>query len=188
VCYCHAMLRPLAILLLLAAPAWADPLDLAANQAYLTAYAKRPGVVTKPSGLEYRVIRTSMTGHRPALGDTVRINFTGKSIDGKPFDGSAPSFPATLPLSTISVRGLNEALQMMHEGDHWELVVPANLGFGPKGIAGSLPPNQTLVFDVTLVQVIPAATAGGEQGASLGFYSHESGNSREAGATLTIPQ
>jgi FKBP-type peptidyl-prolyl cis-trans isomerase FklB len=182
------MLRPLAFALLLAAPAWADPLDLAANQTYLAAYAKRPGVVTKPSGLEYRVIRSGVTGRRPALGDTVRIAFTGKSIDGKAFDGSAPSFPATLPLSTISVRGLSEALQMMREGDHWELVMPANLGFGTKGLAGSLPPNQTLIFDVTLVQVMPAAASGAEQGASLGFYSHEYGNTREAGATLTIPQ
>ena len=182
------MLRPIALTLLLTTAALADPLDLAANQTYLAANAKKPGVTTRPSGLEYRAIRSGLTGRRPALNDTVRITFTGRLIDGKPFDGSAPGFPATLPLYSISVRGLSEALQMMHEGDRWELAVPANLGFGTKGIEGSVPPNQALVFDVTLVQVIPAAQAGDEQGASLSFYNRESGNRRQAGATLTIPQ
>ena len=190
------MIRFIAALLLLLAPAvfagaFAGALadDLAANQAYLIANAKKPGVITRPSGLQYRVIRTSMTGRRPGLNDVVRLAFTGRLIDGKPFDGSAPGFPATLPLTSISVRGLSEALQMMHEGDRWELVVPAHLGFGTKGTGeGSVPPNQTLVFDVTLAQVIPATTAAGQQGASRGFYSREYGTSRQAGATLTIPQ
>ena len=182
------MLRPILLTLLLAGPALADPLDLAANQAYLAANAKKPGVITRPSGLEYRVVRSGLTGRRPGLGDTVRLAFTGKLIDGKPFDGSAPGFPATLPLANISLRGLSEALQMMHEGDRWELAVPANLAFGTKGTGeGTVPPNQTLVFDVTLVQVIPAASAAAGQGPSLGFYSREFGTTREAGATLTIP-
>jgi FKBP-type peptidyl-prolyl cis-trans isomerase len=183
------MLRPLALfLLLLAAPALADPPDLTANQAYLAANGKKPGVITRPSGLEYRVIRSGLTGRRPTLADTVRLAFTGKLIDGKQFDGSATGFPATLPLSSISLRGLSEALQMMREGDRWELVVPANLGFGTRGTGeGTVPPNQTLVFDVTLVQVIPASSVGGEQGVSLNFYNREYGNSRQAGATLTIP-
>ena len=181
------MLRAI-LFLLLTSPALADGLDLTANQSYLAAYAKKPGVITRPSGLEYRVIRSSLIGRRPTLSDTVRLTFTGRTIDGKTFDGSAPGFPATLPVSAISLRGLAEALQMMREGDHWELAVPANLAFGTKGVEGSVPPNQTLLFDLTLSQVIPAATASGSQGASLGFYSHESGNSREAGATLTIPQ
>lgn len=188
-CYCRAMLRQILIALLLATPVLADPPGLAANQAYLTTYAKKPGVLIRPSGLEYRVIRSGLIGRRPGLSDTVRLTFTGKLIDGKLFDGSAPGFPATLPLSSISLRGLSEALQMMREGDHWELAVPANLGFGTRGTGdGSVPPNQTLVFDVTLSQVIPAAIASGDQGPSLGLYSKEFGNSREAGATLTIPQ
>ena len=182
------MLRPTLLTLLLAGPALADPLDLAANQAYLAANAKKPGVITRPSGLEYRVVRSGLTGRRPGLGDTVRLAFTGKLIDGKAFDGSAPAFPATLPLANISLRGLSEALQMMHEGDRWELAVPANLAFGTKGTGeGTVPPNQTLMFDVTLVQVIPAASAAAGQGPSLGFYSREFGTTREAGATLTIP-
>jgi FKBP-type peptidyl-prolyl cis-trans isomerase len=184
-----AMLRPLALLLLLTSAAMADPLDLAANQAFVAANARKPGVVTRPSGLEYRIIRSGLTGRRPASNDTVRLTFTGKLINGKQFDGSAPGFPATLPFYSISLRGLVEALQLMHEGDRWEVVVPANLAFGTKGTGeGSVPPNQTLVFDVTLTQVIPAAQAGADQGASLNFYSHEYGNSRQAGATLTIPQ
>lgn len=183
------MLRLILAVLLLATPALADPPDLAANQAYLAAYAKKPGVIVRPSGLEYRVIRSGMIGRRPALGDTVRLTFTGKLIDGKVFDGSAPGFPATLPLTSISLRGLSEALQMMREGDRWELVVPANQGFGTRGTPdGQVPPNQTLVFDVTLSQVIPAASGGEGQGITLGLYNHEYGNSREAGATLTIPQ
>ena len=187
------MPRPIALALLLAfavsTAACADPLDLAANQAYLASYARKPGVITRPSGLEYRVIRSGLIGRRPSLGDTVRLAFTGKLIDGKPFDGSAAGFPATLPLSSISLHGLSEALQMMREGDRWELVVPASLGFGTRGTGeGTVPPNQTLVFDVTLVQVIPASSAGGDQGMSLSFYNREFGNTRQAGATLTIPQ
>lgn len=187
------MRTPLLALLLLAIAALsltaqADPLDLAANQTYLAANAKKPGVITRPSGLQYRVIRSGVTGRRPGPSDTVRIAFTGKLIDGKLFDGSAQGFPATLPLYGISLRGLAESLQMMHEGDHWSVVVPANLGFGTKGIAGLIPPDQTLVFDVTLVQVIPAASAGGDQGMSLSLYNHEAGTNRQAGATLTIPQ
>src|ERR1700754_785964 len=119
------MLRPLALLLFLTSAALADPLDLAANQAFVAANAKKPGVITRPSGLEYRVIRSGLTGRRPTPNDTVRLTFTGKLIDGKQFDGSAPGFPATLPFYSISLRGLNEALGMMREGDRWELVVPA---------------------------------------------------------------
>ena len=183
-----AMLRPILLFLLLAGPALADPLDLAANQAYLAANAKKPGVITRPGGLEYRVVRSGLTGRRPGQGDTVRLAFTGKLIDGKTFDGSAPGFPATLPLANISLRGLSEALQLMHEGDRWELAVPASLAFGTKGTGeGTVPPNQTLVFDVTLVQVITAASAAAGQGPSLGFYSREFGTTREAGATLSIP-
>lgn len=183
------MLRALALLALLTLPALADPLDLAANQAFLAANAKKTGVISRPNGLEYRVIRSGLAGRRPTLADTVRLSFTCKLIDGKLFDGSASGFPATLPLASISLRGLSEALQMMHEGDRWELVVPANLGFGTRGTGeGTVPPNQTLVFDVTLVQVIPAASVGGDQGTSLSFYNREFGNTRQAGATLTIPQ
>lgn len=182
------MLRLAALLLLLAGPAIADPLDLAANQAYLAANSRKPGVVTRPSGLEYRVLRSSATGRRAGLNDTVRLAFTGKLIDGRIFDGSATGFPATLPLATISLRGLSEALQMMHEGDRWELVVPAHLGFGTRGAGdGVVPPNQTLVIDVTLVQVMAAASGADGRGLSLDFYSRESGTTRQAGATLTIP-
>ncbi len=165
-----------------------DGLSADANQSFLKANAARPGVVSRPDGLQYRVLASGF-GKRPGPADTVRINFGGKLINGTVFDGTSPGLPLTLAVNTL-IRGLNEGVQLMHEGDRWQLVVPANLGFGPAGAAnGLVPANQTLVFDVTLVSVLAAPPpAQVSSGLPLGVTASSQGREEQGHAILTIPQ
>jgi FKBP-type peptidyl-prolyl cis-trans isomerase FkpA len=186
------MRRFAVILFLLAVPLTAqaadDALSPAANQSFLTANATRPGVVKRPDGLQYRILSSGF-GKRPGPTDTIQINFSGKLIDGKIFDGTSPGLPVTLAVNAL-IRGLNEGVQLMHEGDHWQLVIPSNLGFGPAGAAnGVVPPNQALVFDVTLVSVVAAPPPAQASSAfPLGITGSSQGREEQGHAVLTIPQ
>jgi hypothetical protein len=185
------MMRLLAfILLLLAAlPARADDgLSAAANLSFLKDNAARPGVVSRPDGLQYRILASGF-GKRPGPADTVQINFGGKLINGTVFDGTSPGLPLTLAVNSL-IRGMNEGVQLMHEGDRWQLVVPSNLGFGPAGAAnGAVPANQTLVFDVTLISVLPAPPpAQASSGLPFGVTASSQGREEQGHAILTIPQ
>lgn len=166
-----------------ASQAWAadDARSPAANSAFLADNAKKPGTITRPSGLQYRILRTGF-GRRPAPGDIVRLFYSIRLIDGTLVDSTTPSLPASLAVDTVTMRGLSEALQLMHEGDRWQLVVPTALAFGVKGQGTAIPPNQTLVFDVTLVSAAPPqpGQAVGENPFSV--WS----NGREAGGAITI--
>jgi FKBP-type peptidyl-prolyl cis-trans isomerase FklB len=136
--------------------AWAQDaaLNLQANQAYLAANANKPGVVVRPSGLQYRIIQNGF-GKRPGVLDSVDVNYTGTLINGKVFDKTEPGLPANFVVNKL-IPGWTEALTLMREGDHWQLVIPAGLAYGPRAI-GPIPPNQTLVFDLELVKVTPAS-------------------------------
>jgi len=130
----------------------ADPaLSPPANAAYLAAYATKKGVYVRTSGLEYRIIQNGF-GARPASTDLVTVYYRGSLINGKVFDATEPGFPAQFPVNGV-ISGWTEALQLMREGDEWELVIPSNLAYGNRGQGDTIPPNQTLVFDVTLVKV-----------------------------------
>lgn len=136
-----------------ASPAFAadDGLSAAANAAYLADSAKKPGTVIRPSGLQYRVLRSGV-GRRPTRNDVVQIRYVMRRIDGVAVDSTTPSLPAAVALGTVSLAGLSEALGLMREGDRWEVVMPANLAFGPNGaVGGQVPPHQTVVMDLTLV-------------------------------------
>lgn len=124
-----------------------------ANAAFLAAYAKKKGVVVRPSGLEYRILENGF-GTRPTAYDTVTVYYKGTLINGKVFDATEPGFPADFTVNGV-IPGWTEALELMREGDHWELAIPANLAYGARGAGDSIPPNQTLVFDVQLVKVTP---------------------------------
>jgi FKBP-type peptidyl-prolyl cis-trans isomerase len=182
---------PIVSLLLIAMlPALAadDALSSAANQAFMMANAKKHGVVSLPSGLQYRILRSGF-GNRPSLADTVQIDYSARLINGAVFDGSSPGLPIILLVSNL-MRGLNEALQLMHEGDHWELLIPPNLAFGSRGAPnGSVPPNQFVIIDLTLVSVTQAAKMSGEPDRpSITAMDRQQGLTREQGALLTIPQ
>lgn len=118
--------------------------------AFLTDYQKKAGVIVRSDGLEYRVLRSGF-GKRLGLTDVAEINYTGRLINGTVFDGTSAGLPASFTVNGV-IQGLSEALPLMHEGDRWEIVVPPNLAFGVRGASnGSVPPNQTLVFDLTLI-------------------------------------
>jgi FKBP-type peptidyl-prolyl cis-trans isomerase/Domain amino terminal to FKBP-type peptidyl-prolyl isomerase len=171
--------------LILAAPialAADDALNPAANAAFLAANAAKPGTVVRPSGLQYRILRSG-TGQRPGGDDLLRVSYSVRMIDGTVVDSTNPALPATISQSTIGMAGLAEALSLMHIGDRWQLVLPANLALGAKGAAnGAVPPNQTLLFDVTLISAVAPAPG---QTASDNPFSVWS-NGRENGASFTI--
>lgn len=129
-------------------------LSLQANKAFLDANATKPGVRARPSGLQYRIIRNGF-GKTPHAADTVSVLYKGSLINGKVFDQTEPDLPAQFVVSGV-IPGWTEALEIMREGDEWELMIPPNLGYGTRGQPPVIPPNQTLVFDVTLLKVTPA--------------------------------
>jgi len=170
--------------LLFAAPAWAadDPLSAAANSAFLAANAAKTGTVTRPSGLQYRVLKTGF-GRRPGGGDVVRVSFKAALIDGRVVDSTPPSLPATMAMSGVGLRGLAEALALMHEGDRWQVVIPSSLGFGVKPAGGgAVPPNQTLIFDLTLISAATPQPGETLPENPLTYWS----NGREMGGAFTI--
>ncbi len=134
----------------------ADPaLSEAANVNFLTANAKKPGVITTASGLQYKIIQNGY-GKRPTAFEKVQVTYKGSLINGTVFNSTEPGLPATFQVNQL-IPGWTEALEMMREGDHWQLVIPANLAYGSRGAGdGVIPPNQTLVFDLTVLKVLPA--------------------------------
>ena len=119
---------------------------------FLEANKNKPGVVTLPSGLQYKVI-TQGTGPTPLATDTVVCNYRGTLIDGSEFDSSAKNGgkPASFQVGRV-IRGWTEALQLMPAGSKWELYIPANLAYGERG-AGPIGPNATLIFEVELLSI-----------------------------------
>jgi FKBP-type peptidyl-prolyl cis-trans isomerase FklB len=121
---------------------------------FLTANAKKPGVVVVP-GIQYKVIKSGK-GAQPAPRDCATVNYKGTFIDGKVFDQSKPKEPITFPVRGV-IAGWTEALQMMHQGDEWQLFIPAGLAYGKTGTPGGpIPGGATLIFDVELLKVSPS--------------------------------
>jgi len=141
----------------------ADPsLSPEANAAYLASNSAKPGVVVRPSGLQYSIIKNGF-GKRPLPTDTVTVSYTGMLINGKVFDGTEPMTPAQFTVNKL-IPGWTEALGLMREGDKWHLVIPSDLAYGARGAGdGMIPPNQTLVFDMELLSTKPAETGPPDQ-------------------------
>ena len=127
-----------------------------AGDAYLAKNATAPGVVVRPSGLQYRVLRSGpATGAHPALGDEVKVHYEGRLVDGTVFDSTlASGQPAVMELANL-VPGWLEALPLMRPGDEWELYVPSSLGYGDRGAGGVIPPGAVLIFKLQLLGVLP---------------------------------
>ena len=122
------------------------------GEAFQVEYSQRQGVVVTASGLQYRVIETG-EGRSPGPADTVVVHYVGQLIDGTEFDSSkGRGTPATFSLGGI-IPGWQEALQLMREGDIWEVVIPSELAYGAQGAGGSIGPNETLVFEIELISV-----------------------------------
>jgi len=104
------------------------------------------------SGLQYRVIKDG-AGEQPASEDSVTVHYHGTLPDGTVFDSSYErGEPVTFPLNRV-IAGWSEALQLMKEGDKWQLYIPSHLAYGSQGAGGQIGPNQTLVFEVELIKV-----------------------------------
>ena len=122
------------------------------GEAFQVEYSQRQGVVATASGLQYRVIETG-EGRSPGPADTVVVHYVGRLIDGTEFDSSRDrGTPATFSLGGI-IPGWQEALQLMREGDTWEVVIPSELAYGARGAGTSIGPNETLVFEIELISV-----------------------------------
>lgn len=130
----------------------ADALSLEMNAAFLADNAKKPGVKTTPSGLQVRTVKSG-EGKQPGPASTVTVHYAGALINGKEFDSSiGRGEPISFPLNRV-IPGWTEGLQLMREGETAELVIPQDLGYGPEGSGRSIPPYQTLVFQVELIKV-----------------------------------
>jgi FKBP-type peptidyl-prolyl cis-trans isomerase FklB len=122
------------------------------GEAFLAENAKKPGVITLPSGVQYRVL-TEGKGKRPAETSTVTTNYAGRLIDGTEFDSSYKrGQPATFPCNGVN-KGWTEALLLMREGSKWEIYIPASLAYGENGAGNVIPPNATLIFEIELISV-----------------------------------
>ena len=128
------------------------------GDAFLAANKAKEGVVTLPSGLEYKILKPG-TGEKPTLDDSVVCNYKGSLINGVEFDASEKhGGPATFPVKGV-IAGWTEALQLMPVGSKWQLFVPSKLAYGAQG-PGDIGPNATLIFEVELVSIQMAASAG----------------------------
>jgi FKBP-type peptidyl-prolyl cis-trans isomerase FklB len=131
--------------------------DLSAdsNAKYLADNAVKPGVIKLSNGLQYRIIKSGTGKSTSSMDDLVTVTYKGWLINGQVFDQTPPGRTAEFPVGHL-IKGWVRALTMMKEGDEWELVIPSDLGYGAMGAGSAIPPNQTLVFDMTLLSVKPA--------------------------------
>jgi FKBP-type peptidyl-prolyl cis-trans isomerase FklB len=126
--------------------------NLDAGLAFLEANKKKDGVVTLPSGLQYKVI-TEGKGKQPKSTDTVVAHYRGTLINGTEFDSSYQrNEPATFPVAGV-IKGWQEALPLMKEGAKWQVYIPSDLAYGPRGAGGEIGPNEALIFDIELLSV-----------------------------------
>jgi FKBP-type peptidyl-prolyl cis-trans isomerase FklB len=130
----------------------AGEINKKAGDAFLAENKAKPGVVTLPDGLQYKVL-TEGTGPKPAATDSVVCNYRGTLIDGTEFDSSYKrGQPATFPVNGV-IKGWTEAVQLMPVGSKWQLFLPAELAYGNRGAGPQIGPNSTLIFEVELLSI-----------------------------------
>lgn len=136
-----------------AAAAEKGKVAMAEGQNFLNENAKKEGVITLPSGLQYQVLSEG-TGKKPKATDQVKCHYEGMLVDGTLFDSSIQrGEPATFGLNQV-IAGWTEGLQLMKEGAKYRFFIPYHLGYGEHGAGSSIPPFATLIFDVELIEVI----------------------------------
>ena len=126
--------------------------NLKAGQEFLAANKLKKGVVTLPSGLQYKIIK-SAKGDKPTASDTVVTHYRGTLINGKEFDSSIKrGEPATFPLNGV-IPGWQQVLPLMPVGSKWQVFIPADLAYGARGAGGGIGPNETLIFEIELLKI-----------------------------------
>ena len=131
----------------------AAALNLQKSSAFLAENKTKEGVITLPSGLQYKVIRVG-SGPVPKAADTVKVNYRGTLIDGTEFDNSQKRGEAAAISVKSAIKGWSEALRLMKTGSKWQLFVPAELAYGKRQF-GRIPPNSTLIFELELLSITP---------------------------------
>ncbi len=127
--------------------------NIKAGKEFLAENAKREGVVSLPSGLQYEIINQG-TGKKPAAKDKVKCHYHGTLLNGKVFDSSVQrGEPAVFPVNGV-IAGWVEALQLMPIGSKWKLFVPSNLAYGEQGAGQDITPHTTLIFEVELLEIV----------------------------------
>jgi FKBP-type peptidyl-prolyl cis-trans isomerase FklB len=122
------------------------------GDSFLSENSKKEGVITLPSGLQYKVIKAG-AGNSPKSTDTVSVHYRGTLLNGTEFDSSHKrGQPATFKVNGV-IKGWTEALQLMKTGAEWELFIPSNLAYGERGAGRNIGPNETLVFEVELLSI-----------------------------------
>jgi FKBP-type peptidyl-prolyl cis-trans isomerase len=127
--------------------------QIEAGEKFLTDNSKQEGVVTTPSGLQYKVISEGI-GEKPGPDDMVKVQYTGKTIDGRKFDSSYDhNEPATFKLNGV-IKGWQEGLQLMPVGSKYMFYLPAKLAYGERGAGSIIKPFETLIFEVELLEIV----------------------------------
>ncbi len=124
---------------------------------FLANNAKRAGVVSLPNGMQYEVLTSGdPNGMRPTPSDTVEVHYVGTLIDGTEFDNSVKrGEKAKFPLNQV-IKGWTEILQLMTPGDKWKVYIPYDLAYGERGAGGAIPGYATLIFEITLYDIMPS--------------------------------
>ncbi len=127
--------------------------NLAKGQKFLEANKSKEGIVVTESGLQYRIINEG-EGAKPLATDKVSVHYKGTTIDGTEFDSSYKrNEPATFAANRV-IKGWTEALQLMPVGSKWELFIPSNLAYGPRAMGAEIKANETLIFEVELLDIV----------------------------------
>jgi len=122
------------------------------GEEFLAANKSKEGVVTLPSGLQYKILKEGV-GPKPTANDTVSCNYRGTLLNGKEFDSSYKrGHPESFPVSGV-IKGWTEALQLMPVGSKWQLFIPADLAYGDRASGGDIGPGETLIFEVELLSI-----------------------------------
>lgn len=124
------------------------------GQTFLEKNKQQPGVKTMPSGLQYEVLKESSDGATPDREDAVRVHYTGTLLDGTFVESSLARGEAVRVNMGVALKGWQEALKHMKEGEKWRLFVPPELAYGEKGLRDRVPPQSTLIYELELVEVI----------------------------------
>jgi peptidylprolyl isomerase/FKBP-type peptidyl-prolyl cis-trans isomerase FklB len=134
--------------------------NASAAQTFLAENARKPGVKTLPSGVQYEVVRSGpVTGPHPRKSDLVKVHYEGKLTTGEIFDSSYErGAPAVMELDGL-IPAWIEALQLMRPGDEWRLYVPPEQGYGEEG-KGPIPPHAVMIFRIELIDVLPVSRTG----------------------------
>jgi len=122
-----------------------------AGDAFLADNAKKDGVVSLPSGLQYKIL-TAAEGRKPTDDDTVVCHYQGMLFNGTVFDSSYGAEPATFAVKDV-IAGFREAVQLMPVGSKWQFFIPSNLAYGERGAGNVIEPNATLIFEIELISI-----------------------------------